>query len=120
LPGVFWSLTWREFDLLVQNFNNKIARENSQIWWTARLIIDQLGAMFSKDHHPITLEEWTRPPEKQAEASREEELAKKRRLLNAMEWGLKVGIAAPKIEELRREIEDLENDSRAKSQDIPG
>ena len=69
--------------------------------------MDQLGAMFSRDHRPVTLEEWTYPP---TPAPRPDmQLAKKRKLLNAMEWGLKFGIAAPKIDELRREIEELEN-----------
>lgn|GEM_PF-4733426 len=88
---------------MVQHRNQGLERERANLWWTARLTIDQLGAMFSSDHSPMTFDEWAHPPT--PVEVKEDKLAKKRELLNAMERGLKFGIQAPGIDELRQEIE---------------
>lgn len=116
---MFWSLNLREFSLLVQNFEDKQHRENANAWFNAIAIIDNLGGMFSKNHHPLKFDEWfpgSKSNQTQPTGPHELTIEEKRQKLEAMEWALEFGIAAAGIDELRAEIEAYDGRTRTDSE----
>ena len=106
LPREYETLDLRELSLLAENHNRESQEKNIRAWRQAVAIVRMVAGLISSDSPPTNYEDIFGSLGEPLEDSL---LEKKKSLLNAMEWGIEeFGISAPDIEDLQKEIEELE------------